>query len=62
MIPHPGRCHRRLPPPPREPLLLRLDCPRELADLCDVPLEYPEKASEPPPLRCVVAFGVLPSP
>src|SRR3954453_2161855 len=59
------RGHRRLPPPLREPplreLLLRLLWPRELADRCDAPLEYPENASDPPPLRCVPAVLRVPS-
>jgi len=55
------RAHRRRPPPLREPLLLRLLWPRELADRCDAPLEYPENASDPPPLRCVPAVLRVPS-
>src|SRR3954466_7309553 len=48
------RQRRRLPPELRE-LLLRLRCPRSLAFPADLPLEYPEKASERVPLRSVLA-------
>src|SRR5215471_12364326 len=56
------RRHRRLPPPPPRELLL-LFWPRALDERCDLPLEYPEKASEPPLLRCcLAACALLPSP
>jgi hypothetical protein len=42
---------RRRLPPPRELLLLR--CPRSLAARVDLPLEYPENASERVPLLSV---------
>jgi hypothetical protein len=44
----PSPCQRRRPPPP--PLLL-LRVPRELAARVELPLEYPENASDPVPLR-----------
>jgi hypothetical protein len=65
-VPFESVCHRRRPPPLRErppplrALLLRLVCPRELADRCDDPLEYPEKASELAPLLCVALPLPLP--
>jgi hypothetical protein len=53
--------HRRRPPPLRpllRPLLLRLLCPRWLAERCELPLEYPENASELAPLRVVARWLV----
>ena len=44
-----GSHRRREPPPPRE--LLRLRLPRWLAARSDLPLEYPENASDLVPLR-----------